>query len=119
VGEDGRTRDWALVSSHGLVLACLAAEPDATLRAVAARLGLTERQVGRLVRDLAAAGLLRVERRGRRNRYAVDPAARLRHPTLAHVPLGRLLAALAAPPAAAPGPPAAAAPDRPARAPGC
>jgi hypothetical protein len=38
--------------------------------------------------------MVRVERRGRRNHYAVDPEARLRHPTLAHVPLGRIIAAV-------------------------
>ena len=39
--------------------------------------------------------MLVVERRGRRNRYAVDPEARLQHPTLTHVPLRRLVATVA------------------------
>jgi len=97
MGESERASDWSLFSSHGLVLVCLAGEPDATLRAVSARLGLTERQVGRIVKDLAAAGMVRVERRGRRNTYAVTPEARLRHPALAHVPLDRVIAAVAVP----------------------
>ena len=97
-------RDWTVFSSHGLVLFYLAAHPDATQRAIAGALGITERQVGRVVRDLAAAGMVRARRRGRSNTYAVDPGARLRHPTLAHAPLGPLIAALAsATPVARPG----------------
>ena len=92
-GGGGAERAGGVFSSHGLTLLYLAANPDATLRAAAAALGLTERRVAGIVKDLAAAGLVAVERRGRRNHYAVAPEARLRHPTLAHVPLGRIVAA--------------------------
>ena len=96
-GEPGGGRRWTIFSSHGHVLFYLAAKPDATLRATADALGLTERRVASIVRDLAEAGMVRGERRGRRNHYTVDPEARLRHPTLAHVTLGRIIAAVTAP----------------------
>ena len=96
-GEPGGGRTWTIFSSHGHVLFYLAANPDATLRAAADALGLTERRVASIVRDLVEAGMVRGERQGRRNHYTVDPDARLRHPTLAHVTLGRIIAAVAAP----------------------
>ena len=85
---------WTVFSSHGRVLFHLAAHPEATLRATSAALGLTERRVAAIVKDLVAAGVLRVERRGRRNRYALDPAKRVAHPPLAPIPLARLVAAV-------------------------
>ena len=87
-------RGWMVFSSHGRVLFHLVAHPDATLRASGAALGLTERRVTSIVKDLVEAGMLRVERRGRRNRYLLDGATRLEHPPLAPIPLTRLAAAV-------------------------
>ncbi len=77
-----------------MVLFFVAANPSATLRAISNALGITERQVARIVKDLEAAEMISVERRGVRNVYTVNPEARLRHPTLAHVPLGPIISAL-------------------------
>ncbi|MDP9374430.1 MAG: helix-turn-helix domain-containing protein [Chloroflexota bacterium] len=88
------TRTWSLFSSHGLSLFQAAANPAVTQRELSDALGLTERQVGRIVKDLRQADVLRVERRGRQNCYVVNPDAPLRHPTLAHIPLGSIIAAV-------------------------
>ncbi|HEV2108609.1 MAG TPA: helix-turn-helix domain-containing protein, partial [Thermomicrobiales bacterium] len=80
--------------SHGIVLIYLAAHPEATVRATSHAVGITERQVSRIVKDLADAGMLHVVRQGRHNVYSVDPDARLRHPTHSHVPLGRIITAV-------------------------
>ena len=85
---------WTIFSSHGMVLFYVAANPDATLRVAATALGVTERRVAGIIKDLASAGMVHVERRGRRNHYVLNPEARLRHPTLSHIPLGRIAAAL-------------------------
>ena len=81
---------WTYLSNHSHVLICLARDPDARLRDVAARVGITERAVQGIVADLEAAGALTRTRDGRRNRYAIDPAAPLRHP----VEAGRAVATL-------------------------
>ncbi len=76
-------REWTILSNHGLVLFHIAANPNTTQRELSATLEITERQVGRIVQDLAAAGMLQIQRRGRRNSYIVNPNAHFRHPTLA------------------------------------
>ncbi|MDP9366438.1 MAG: winged helix-turn-helix transcriptional regulator [Chloroflexota bacterium] len=93
-----RRPEWTVFSNHGTVLFYVATNPDATLRQISDAVGITERQVGRIVRNLAEAGMVRIERLGRRNLYAFNPEARLRHPTLAHVPLGPIIAAIASAP---------------------
>ena len=67
----------SFLSNHAHVLAVVAAQPDVRLRDVAARIGITERAVQRIVVDLEREGLLLRSREGRRNRYQVRRDARL------------------------------------------
>jgi hypothetical protein len=83
---------WTFLSNHTHVLVCLAADGDQVLRDVAARVGITERQVQRIVAELEQAGVLGRERDGRRNRYWINPDVPLRHPLEAHTKIGDLLA---------------------------
>lgn len=83
---------WTFLSNHGHVLLCLAANPDQPLRAVADRVGITERAVQRIVADLEQGGYLRRVREGRRNRYEMNPDLPLRHPVEAHRKVADLLA---------------------------
>lgn len=91
------TPPWTFLSNHTHVLVCLAREPELTLKEVAARIGITERAVQRLVADLEAAGVLVRWRDGRRNRYEIHGECRLRHPLESHRSVGELLALLATP----------------------
>jgi hypothetical protein len=77
---------WTLVTSHGLVLLFVSSNPDATIRETAEAIGLTERRVAAVIRDLVAAGLLSVRRSGRRNHYTLNHKAHFRHPFLSGVP---------------------------------
>ncbi len=90
-------RDWTILSNHGKVLFHVATSPHATLREVSDTLGITERQVHRIIKDLSEGGLIEVHREGRRNSYVIHEEARLRHPMLSHVMVGRLLEVLAPP----------------------
>jgi MarR family len=87
-------RRWTLLSNHGHVLVCIARDPTARLRDIAAEVGITERSVSLIVTDLVAAGMVRRERIGRRSRYQVVPDRPMRHPLEAAHPIGDLLAAL-------------------------
>ncbi|WP_235692662.1 helix-turn-helix transcriptional regulator [Deinococcus aquaedulcis] len=85
---------WTFLTNHTHVLLCLDRFPGDTLREVAARVGITERAVQRIVRDLEEAGVVSRERQGRRNTYRIQHAAALRHPLEAHHTVGELLASL-------------------------
>jgi hypothetical protein len=80
-----------IFSNHGVVLFYVAANPNATIRTMAEALGITERQVSRILRDLADSDMIEVKRHGRRNSYTINPDAYLRHPTLSHVKLRRIV----------------------------
>lgn len=87
-------KSWTLFSNHGMVLFYLAANPDSTMRDLSDALGITERQIARIVKNLADAEMLWVQRRGRRNFYSVNPSAHFRHPALAHFPLRQVIETL-------------------------
>ena len=81
---DTRPR-WSLVTSHGLVLFYIADHASATIREVAAEVGLTERRVLEILKDLRDVDLITIVRTGRRNVYSLKPGAKFRHPHLANL----------------------------------
>ena len=83
--------EWTIFSNHGHVLLYLAREPEARLRDVAQEVGITERAVQKIVRDLQDGGILKVTRHGRRNRYQVNTRKSLRHRLESHRTVGSLV----------------------------
>ena len=73
------------------MLIVLHADSELVLREVAARVGITERAVQRIVQDLEDGGFIERERVGRKNRYRVLTGQPLRHPIEAHRKIGDLL----------------------------
>ncbi len=61
--------DWTLLTNHGATLLCIAEDPTVRMRDIAARLGITERAVQRIVAELVEAGYVSSRREGRRNVY--------------------------------------------------
>ncbi|MCA9580281.1 MAG: helix-turn-helix domain-containing protein [Myxococcales bacterium] len=94
--KTSRTRQvpkpWTFLTNHAHVLLCLAREPEGLLRDVAVEVGITERAVQRIVRDLEAEGYLHRKKEGRRNHYVMAEPKPLRHPIEAHRTTGDLLA---------------------------
>jgi len=78
------------LTSEAQVLLCLAEDPRLTMREVAARVGITERAIQRIVAALAAAGYVSVKRVGRRNEYVVNRGTPLRGPVVDGRPAGWL-----------------------------
>jgi DNA-binding IclR family transcriptional regulator len=78
------TAGWTFLTNHAHVLFCIAEDPEVRLRDVAARVGITERAVQRIVTDLEGEGYLTVSKEGRRNRYQVNYGLPLRHPIERH-----------------------------------
>jgi DNA-binding MarR family transcriptional regulator len=85
---------WTFLTSHGSVLLEVARAPDATVREIADRSDLTERQAHRVLADLVEGGYVQRERQGRRNHYRVNGALPLRRPSVADRRVGELLEAL-------------------------
>jgi len=84
--------DWTLFSNYGHVLVCLARNRRARLRDVAVEVGITERAVQKIVRDLQDEGFLVVTKQGRCNRYRINNRKSLRHALESHCTVGKLLA---------------------------
>ena len=72
-------KQWAFLSSHGLVFVYVIRHPHSTKREMALLLGLTEQTVHRLLRDLETEDFLLKRRTGRRTSYTVKPETRVRH----------------------------------------
>jgi DNA-binding MarR family transcriptional regulator len=82
---------WTFLSNHGHVLVVLGRDPQARVRDVAARVGLTERAVLLIIADLEREGIVERIREGRRNRYVLHLEAPLRHPIEQHRTVRELL----------------------------
>lgn len=82
---------WTYLTNHAHVLVCLARDPDARIRDIARRVGITERAVQAIVTDLESAGAITRTRSGRRNHYEIRGDAPLRHPIEASSDVASLL----------------------------
>jgi DNA-binding IclR family transcriptional regulator len=83
--------NWNFFSNYAHVLVCLAENPNARLRDVAERIGITERTAIRLIGELEEAGILERAKEGRRNHYKINTNAHLRHEIEEHCTVGELL----------------------------
>ncbi len=85
---------WTFLTNHSHVLICLARDPDLRLRDLADRVGITERAVQSILRDLETEGYLTRRRIGRRNRYDVHAEHPMRHPVEAGHTVAEMLEVL-------------------------
>ena len=75
---------WTFLTNHSHVLLCLVNDPEQPLREVATKVGITERSVQYIVRELEEAGYLERHKEGRQNRYVLHLDKPLRHPVEGH-----------------------------------
>lgn len=87
--------DWSFLTNHGHVLVCLVRDPDARVREIAERVGITPRAVQGILTDLVESGYVERRRHGRRNHYDVHPELPMRHPLEDTHEIGELLLPLA------------------------
>ena len=78
--EHAAPSSWTFLTNHAHVLLCIASDPESRGRAIADRVGITERAAQAIVSDLVSAGYVTRTRVGRRNHYEVHPDLPLRHP---------------------------------------
>ena len=82
---------WTFFSNYAHVLVCLTHTPQPTTRQMALQVGITERAVQRILARLVRAGVISVEKDGRRNRYAIDRDQQLRHALESHKTIGEFI----------------------------
>lgn len=71
---------WTFLTNHAQVLIGIAHNQSVTAREIAAQVGITERAVQRILRDLHDAGYISHTRAGRVNRYQIHADVPMRHP---------------------------------------
>ena len=82
---------WAFLTNHAHVLLCISQTPDARVRDIAEKIGITERATHRILGELVKAGYVSVKKVGRRNTYEVHPELPFRHPLQKDQEIGKLL----------------------------
>ena len=86
--------DWGFLTTHARVLVCIAHDPGARLRDIAATLGITERRAHGIIADLAEAGYVVKRKDGRRNRYQIQAHLPVAEPGTREPAVGEVLAVL-------------------------
>jgi len=86
---------WSFLTNHARVLLCIAHDPGAWLRDIAASVGITQRSAFSIVTDLTAAGYVVKQKDGRRNRYQIQAHLPLPEPASQEPAIGEVLALLA------------------------
>jgi len=88
---------WTFLTNHGHVLLSVAADPQARIADIAARVGITPRSTLQILKDLEDGGYLHRVRAGRRTRYALEPHQHFRHPATASGEIDGLIGLFAGP----------------------
>jgi len=86
---------WTFLTNHAQVLLCVAHDPGARLRDIAASLNITERSAFGIIADLVEAGYVVKEKDGRRNRYHIQAHLPLPEPAARDRTVGEVLDLLA------------------------
>ena len=82
---------WTFITNHAAVLTLLDREKNLTAREIALALGITERSVIRIIKDLEADGYISKRKEGRKNRYTVNADLPLRRNDQREVPVYDLI----------------------------
>jgi len=78
--SDKVNANWTFLTNYAQVLLSIARNQSATAREIATHVGITERAVQRILRDLHDAGYVSHSREGRQNRYEIHADIPMRHP---------------------------------------
>jgi IclR helix-turn-helix domain len=82
---------WSFLTNHARVLLCVAHDPGARLRDLAAMVGVNERSAHDIVSDLVAAGYVMRDKDGRGNEYHIERHLPLRDPISRERTVGEVL----------------------------
>ena len=92
--DDAPRGTWVFLTNHAHVLLCIARDPQARTRDIAAQVGITERAAQRIISELVDEGYVTRTKVGRRNNYKINARGHLRHPLFRNLAIGPLLEVL-------------------------
>ena len=84
-------KKWNFITNHGLVLLYVSKNPQSTMRDMAAALGVTERSIQRVLKDLEAEGYITWQGTGKGNIYQIYHTRELKHELTRDFVVGDLL----------------------------
>ncbi len=87
-------KPWTFITNHAAVLSLLAGHPRITAREISQEVGITERSVRMIIRNLDKDGYISKIREGRGVRYLVDFERPMRHKTQRNIAVGHLMSIL-------------------------
>ncbi len=87
----GRNHAWTFFTNHSHVLFYIYFHPELPMRDIAGKVGITERAVHTIIKDLEEVGVITVNKVGRNNRYEVNREISLRHQIESHRKISDLL----------------------------
>jgi predicted transcriptional regulator len=82
---------WTFFTNHSHVLFYIYFHPELPMRDIAEKVGITERAVHSIIKDLEDEGVITVTKHGRRNSYEVNRDIPLRHQIESHKNISDLL----------------------------
>jgi DNA-binding MarR family transcriptional regulator len=85
---------WTFITNHGAVLALIGQYGQITVRDIAVDLGITERSVLRIIKDLEDEDYITKTKMGRANHYRVNTLLPIRRPERRDVYVSDLLRVL-------------------------
>jgi DNA-binding Lrp family transcriptional regulator len=86
-----KTHKWTFFTNHSHVLFYVYSNPELPMREVAGKVGITERAVHSIIKDLEEIGVISITKMGRRNSYTIDRDVPLRHQIESHRNISDLL----------------------------
>jgi DNA-binding MarR family transcriptional regulator len=87
-------KEWAFITTHGLVLLYVSQNQRCTTRQMASAINITERTVHRVLRDLEDGGYITRQRTGKGNIYQVSHERCLKHELTRDMLVGELISLL-------------------------
>ena len=82
---------WNFITNHGLVLLYVSRNPQCTMREMANALGVTERSIQRVLKDLESEGYVTWQGTGKGNIYQINHTRGLKHELTRDSVVGDLL----------------------------
>ena len=84
-------KKWTFITNQGLVLMYISNNPQCTMRDMAIAIGVTERSIQRILKDLEAEGYVSWQATGKGNIYEINHTRGLKHDLTKDSLVGELL----------------------------